>query len=77
MGLMKIFSTTTMLSEVDPLDPRISEPDARALQLMLEKRENYVAQGRSREAHGLGTGIWILWRTLIQEAAGSTGYGGL
>jgi hypothetical protein len=47
------------------------------LQQMLEKREIYVAQGRNREAHGIGTGIWILWRTLIQESAGSTGYDGL
>jgi hypothetical protein len=66
-----------MLSEVDLFDPRISEPDAKALQQMLEKREIYVAQGRNREAHGIGTGIWILWRTLIQESAGSTGYDGL
>jgi hypothetical protein len=44
---------------------------------MLEKREKYVAQGRNREAHGLGTGIWILWKSLIHESAGNTGYGGL
>jgi hypothetical protein len=66
-----------MLAEIDLLDPRISVPEARALQLMLEKREKYVDQGRKREAHGLGTGTWILWRTLIQEPAGSSGYGEL
>ncbi len=42
-----------------------------------EKREAYVDQGRSREAHGVGTAIWIFWKTLINESAGNTGYGGL
>jgi hypothetical protein len=66
-----------MLSEVNPFDARISERECMALQLMLQKRESYVSQGRSREAHGMGTAIWILWKTLIHEAAGNTGYGSL
>jgi hypothetical protein len=67
----------TMLSEVNPADPRISSADSLALIKMLEKREQYVGHGRNREAHGMGTGIWILWKTLIQESPGNTGYGGL
>lgn len=66
-----------MLSEVNPLDPRITEREGLALQLMLKKRESYVEQGRAREAHGMGTAIWMLWKTLIHEPAGSTGYGSL
>jgi hypothetical protein len=66
-----------MLSEVNPLDARISERESLALQMMLKKREAYVDQGRSREAHGVGTAIWIFWKTLINESAGNTGYGGL
>jgi hypothetical protein len=66
-----------MLSEVNPHDERLTAAESLALVLMLEKRELYVAQGRSRDAHGLGTGIWILWKTLIHEALPATGYGGL
>lgn len=66
-----------MLSEVNPQDPRITEREALALQLMLRKRESYVEQGRSREAHGMGTAIWMLWKTLINEQTGSTGFGSL
>ena len=66
-----------MLREVDIRDPRLSEKDSLALVKMLQKREQYVRQGRAKEAHGLGTGIWILWRTLIDEPEGATGYGGL
>lgn len=66
-----------MLREVDIRDPRLTEMEALALAKMLKKREQYVRQGRAKEAHGLGTGIWILWKTLIQEPEGATGYGGL
>jgi hypothetical protein len=66
-----------MLSEVNPHDSRVLQSEATALLLMLEKREKYISQGRNREAHGLGTGIWILWKSLILESAGSTGFGGI
>jgi len=64
-----------MLAEVDPQDPRLTVKESQALEKMLEKRRQYEHQGRAREAHGIGTGIWILWRTLIDKPAGSTGYG--
>jgi hypothetical protein len=66
-----------MLSEVNPLDARLSELEAIALVKLLEKRAYYVDQGRSREAHGLGTAIWILWRTLTHQSQQPTGFGGL
>jgi hypothetical protein len=66
-----------MLREIDIRDERLTEAEAVALVKMLQKRELYVQQGRVKEAHGLGTGIWILWRTLIHESEGTTGYGGL
>lgn len=66
-----------MLREVDIRDPRLTEAESLALAKMLQKRELYVRQGRAKEAHGLGTGIWILWKTLIDEPEGGTGYGGL
>lgn len=66
-----------MLSEIDLNDKRLTELEALALRRMLEKRESYVSAGRARDAHGLGTGIWILWKTLALEQPDSTGYGGL
>jgi len=66
-----------MLSEVDPSDKRLTELESLAIQRMLEKRQKYVYAGRSRDAHGLGTGIWILWKTLTLEQPDPTGYGGL
>jgi hypothetical protein len=62
----------SMLDEVNPLDVRLSSEEALALYRMIQKREQYVGQGRSREAHGLGTGIHIMWRTLTGEVPKST-----
>ena len=45
-------------------DPDLLPFEAKALELMIAKREYYVEQGRAKEAHGLGTGIMILWNTL-------------
>ena len=64
-----------MLSEVNPLDPDISNVEAIALMKMLQKREQYVEQGRAREAHGAGTMIWILWRTLKEQPLMLTNFG--
>jgi hypothetical protein len=67
-----------MLHEVNPMDVRLTELEAIAMVKLLEKRESYVRQGRSREAHGLGTGIWLLWTTLTHQFnQDSTGFGGL
>jgi hypothetical protein len=52
------------LDLVDIHDEELLPLEAQALGMMLAKREAYVEQGRAREAHGLGTGIWILWNTL-------------
>ena len=67
----------SMLDAVNPLDPRLSELEAIALAKMLEKRESYVYQGRAREAHGIGTGIYILWNVLMHQPQQETGFGGL
>lgn len=66
-----------MLKDVDPLDPEISNVEAIALFKMLEKREQYVTQGRAREAHGAGTMIYMLWKILKDQPPALTGYGGL
>jgi hypothetical protein len=66
-----------MLSEVNPNDERLTELESVALTKMLEKRKQYVREGRARDAHGLGTGIWILWKTLTLEQPDATGYGSL
>ena len=53
-----------MLSQIKLPDTRLSAQEELALCRMINKRESYVEQGRFRDAHGLGTGIWILWATL-------------
>ena len=65
------------LEEIDLQDPRITELEAVALAKMLTKREVYVQQGRAREAHGLGTGIVLLWRTLTEGRQYITAWGEL
>ena len=55
-----------MLAEVDPYNETLLPEESIALIHMIAKREQYVAQGRAREAHGLGTGIWILWTSLTK-----------
>jgi hypothetical protein len=52
------------LAIVNIYDEELLPLEAQALALMLDKREMYVDQGRSREAHGCGTAIMILWNTL-------------
>jgi hypothetical protein len=55
------------LRRVDVHDPELIPVEAIALQRMLDKREQYVSQGRTREAHGAGSMISILWDTLKGE----------
>jgi hypothetical protein len=52
------------LRRIDIYAPHITDQEATAFTLMFEKREQYVDQGRNREAHGAGTMINILWKTL-------------
>ena len=66
-----------MLGQINLHDKRLTELEASALSKMLTKREQYVNQGRGREAHGAGTAIWILWTTLTEGRTYITGYGEL
>jgi hypothetical protein len=51
---------------------------AMAFERMLEKRSEYLIQGRHREAHGLGAGLLILWTVMNDyEATAETARGGL
>lgn len=66
-----------MLSQIRLPDARVPPEVEVAMCRMMDKREMYVEQGRFRDAHGLGTGIWILWTTLIgkYEPAAKTNLG--
>jgi len=55
-----------VLSQIDLQDPRITELEAVAMAKILAKREQYVRQGRTEEAHGAGTAVWIFWLTLTE-----------
>ena len=65
------------LDEVNLQDKRLTELEAIALSKMLQKREQYVHQGRGREAHGIGTGIVIFWRTITDGRDFITNWGQL
>lgn len=66
-----------MLSQINILDKRLTELEAIALSKMLQKREQYIREGRGREAHGAGSAIWILWATLTEGRQYMTGFGEL
>jgi len=63
-----------MLRQINLQDERLTTLEAVSLAKMLSKREQYVRQGRAEEAHGLGTGIWILWITLTEGKKYDTGW---
>ena len=63
-----------MLRQINLQDERLTTLEAVALTKMLQKREQYVEQGRAAEAHGLGTGIWMLWVTLTNGKKYDTGW---
>lgn len=65
------------LDEIDFHDERLTPEMKLALYRMMQKREFYVDQGRSREAHGLGTGVYILWKTIVGEMPKSSMLGNL
>jgi hypothetical protein len=66
-----------MLRQIDLKDSRLTEVESIALSKMIDKREQYVEQGRSREAHGAGMAIWIFWSTLIDGKPYTTGWDGI
>jgi len=66
-----------VLSHINLQDRRLTELEAVALAKMLAKREQYVNQGRGREAHGAGTAIWIMWEILTDGRKYLTGFGEL
>lgn len=66
-----------MLSQINLQDKRLTELEAVALAKMLSKREQYISQGRGREAHGCGTAIWIMWSTITEGRQFITGWGEL
>jgi hypothetical protein len=53
------------LLEVDPYATHLTTNESIALAAMLAKHKEYAYAGRADDAHGLGTGIWILWRSLL------------
>jgi hypothetical protein len=53
------------LLEVDPYASHLTTRESIALIAMLAKHKDYSYAGRVDDAHGLGTGIWILWRSLL------------
>ena len=66
-----------MLKQINLQDERLTELEAVALSKMITKREQYVDQGRAREAHGAGMAIWILWSTLLDGRQYVTNWGEL
>ena len=66
-----------MLSQINLQDKRLTELEAIALSKILAKREQYIHQGRGREAHGAGTAAWIVWSTLTEGRQFITGWGDL
>ena len=54
-----------LLKEINLNAEHLTSQEKEALLRMLDKREFYVEQGRFREAHGAGSVIHILWRTLL------------
>jgi len=49
---------------VNPDAIHLSKLESLMLRRLLEKRGQYLSQGRQREAHGLGQGIHIVWHTI-------------
>jgi len=66
-----------VLAQIDVQDKRLNELEAVALTKILRKREQYVRQGRTGEAHGAGTAAWILWLELTQGRQYATNWGEL
>lgn len=50
------------LNLIDLESPNISYTESLMLQAMLEKREQYIAKNRHKEAQGAGTIIWMYWK---------------
>jgi hypothetical protein len=49
------------IADVDPASPVLSPRDSDLLRMLVRKHQQYIEQGRGREAHGMGTAILIVW----------------
>ena len=56
-----------MLRQIDLFEDSLLPVERSAIKKMMDKREQYVDQGRAREAHGAGTMIWILYKELTGD----------
>lgn len=57
------------IADVDPDSPLLSERDHELLQLLVQKHQICIDQGRGHEAHGLGTAILVLWQVATRPGA--------
>lgn len=51
-----------MIHNIDVTSPDLTNVESMMITAMLEKREEYIRQGRKKEAHGAGTIIWMYWK---------------
>lgn len=63
------------LEDVDPHDPRLTKREGICIALMLDKREQYVAQGRFDEGHGAGRMLRIAFDCFVENPVAKTGFG--
>jgi hypothetical protein len=66
-----------MLSNVNVQDRRLTDVDAVVLTRLMQKRDEYITQGRSKEAHGVARSIRIHWEVCTDARRYSTGWGGI
>jgi hypothetical protein len=66
---------------VDLQSPLLSRRDVELLLALEERRQNYLRQGRGREAHGVASAITIVWQAATQTdipiEVPDSGHGGL
>jgi hypothetical protein len=65
------------LLHINVQDKRLTDLEAVSITKMLLKRDKYIIEGRSREAHGVSAAINILWGVLTDGRRYSTGWGDL
>jgi hypothetical protein len=49
--------------DLDLTDHRLLQRVRLALEIMRQKRLEYISEGRGREAHGLGMAMMIVWHS--------------
>ena len=64
-----------ILARVDPGAGWLTKEESVALHMMKDKHQRYVAKGRTKEAHGIATGVLILWQALQRAPIIDTGWG--